>query len=61
MTIMCIRDSSGLKPYVCEEDGCQRAYCCRLSLQQHMKRVHLKSLSVLETARYFAHMPFTSH
>ncbi|KRY99203.1 hypothetical protein T4B_3542, partial [Trichinella pseudospiralis] len=34
---------SGLKPYVCEDDGCQRAYCGRSSLQQHMKRVEFKS------------------
>ncbi|KRZ77206.1 Zinc finger protein [Trichinella papuae] len=48
---------NGLKPYLCEEDGCQPAYCCRSSLQQHMKRVHLKSLSVLETVRFFAQLP----
>ncbi|KRZ01809.1 hypothetical protein T4B_15310 [Trichinella pseudospiralis] len=35
--------SGGLKPYMCEEDGCQRAYCCRSSLQQHMKRVGVSS------------------
>ncbi|KRZ03527.1 hypothetical protein T4C_2934, partial [Trichinella pseudospiralis] len=35
---------SGLKPYVCEDDGCQRAYCGRSSLQQHMKRVEFKSI-----------------
>ncbi|KRZ77274.1 hypothetical protein T10_7190, partial [Trichinella papuae] len=34
---------SGLKTYVCEEDGCQRAYCCQSLLLQHMKKVYLKS------------------
>ncbi|KRZ01570.1 hypothetical protein T11_10712 [Trichinella zimbabwensis] len=29
---------SNLKFNVCAEDGCQRAYCCRSSLQQHMKK-----------------------
>ncbi|KRZ65967.1 Zinc finger protein [Trichinella papuae] len=48
---------SGLKPYACEEHGCQLAFCCRSSLQQHMKTVHLNSLSVVETLKFFYQLP----
>ncbi|KRY94748.1 Zinc finger protein GLI1 [Trichinella zimbabwensis] len=48
---------NGLKPYLCEEDVCQPAYCCTSSLQQHMKRIYLKSLTVVEMVRFFAQLP----
>ncbi|KRX13899.1 Ataxin-3 [Trichinella nelsoni] len=45
---------TGSKPYVCEESGCGQTFACRSSLQQHMKKVHVKSLSVVETVKFFA-------
>ncbi|KRY28281.1 Ataxin-3 [Trichinella spiralis] len=45
---------TGSKPYVCEESGCGQTFACRSSLQQHMKKIHVKSLSVLETVKFFA-------
>ncbi|KRX37754.1 Zinc finger protein, partial [Trichinella murrelli] len=45
---------TGLKPYVCEESGCGHTFACRSSLQQHMKKIHVKSLSVVETVKFFA-------
>ncbi|OUC42300.1 zinc finger, C2H2 type [Trichinella nativa] len=45
---------TGLKPYVCEESGCGQTFACRSSLQQHMKKIHVKSLSVVETVKFFS-------
>ncbi|KRZ50386.1 Ataxin-3 [Trichinella nativa] len=45
---------TGLKPYVCEESGCGHTFACRSSLQQHMKKIHVKSLSVVETVKFFS-------
>ncbi|KRY09844.1 CLK4-associating serine/arginine rich protein [Trichinella patagoniensis] len=45
---------TGSKPYVCEESGCGHTFACRSSLQQHMKKIHVKSLSVVETVKFFA-------